>query len=75
MGQITPTAGVDINNLQPNDEVTLTADIFNYGTDAINNGNLQITIPAGMQLVSTSVHTNTQADSGANARKQTQRTH
>lgn len=67
LAQITPTAGVDINNLQPNDEVTLTADIFNYGSDAISNGNLQITIPAGMQLVSTSVHTNTQADSGANA--------
>lgn len=67
LGQITPTAGVDINNLQPNDEVTLTADIFNYGTDAINNGNLQITIPAGMQLVSTSVHTNTQTASGATA--------
>jgi len=67
LAQITPTVGVDINNLQPNDEVTLTADIFNYGSDAISNGNLQITIPAGMQLVSTSVHTNTQADSGANA--------
>ena len=67
LGQITPTAGVDINDLQPNDEVTLTADIFNYGTDAINNGNLQITIPAGMQLVSTSVHTNTQTASGATA--------
>lgn len=67
LSQITPTAGVDINNLQPNDEVTLTADIFNYGSDAISNGNLQITIPAGMQLVSTSVHTNTQAGSGANA--------
>lgn len=67
LAQITPTAGVDINNLQPNDEVTLTADIFNYGSDAISNGNLQITIPAGMQLVSTSVNTNSQTASGATA--------
>ena len=66
LAQITPTAGVDINNLQPNDEVTLTADIFNYGSDAISNGNLQITIPAGMQLVSTSVNTPTNSGATAN---------
>lgn len=61
---VTPPTGTAINNLQPNDIVTLTADIHNYGTDAVNNGKLQINIPQGMQLISAVV--NTPSNSGAN---------
>ena len=61
---VTSPTGNAINNLQPNDIVTLTADIHNYGTDAVNNGKLQINIPQGMQLISAVV--NTPSNSGAN---------
>jgi hypothetical protein len=65
--KITPAPGIDINNLQPDDEVTLTAEIYNYGTDAIKDAKLQITVPPGMQLVSASSVPQTQTGSGATA--------
>ena len=56
---------VDINNLKENDEVTFTQEIYNYGSDMIDNGKVEITIPPSMKLISYSMTQNTQSVSGA----------
>lgn len=52
---LTTSTSADIENLQPGDEVTYTLDIYNYGSDAIQNGNINITIPQGLHLDSFSM--------------------
>src|SRR5690606_39711388 len=52
---VTTSTSADIENLQPGDEVTYTLDIYNYGSDAIQNGNIDITIPQGLHLHSYSM--------------------
>lgn len=64
---LTSQTTADINNLQPNDEVTFTFDVYNYGSDFIDNAKVDIDIPHAMKLVSYSMQPNTQAASGANA--------
>lgn len=60
---VTTSTSADIENLQPGDEVTYTLDIYNYGSDAIQNGNIDITIPQGLHLHSYSmVQNNTGED-------------
>src|SRR5690606_39297644 len=55
---VTTSTSADIENLQPGDEVTYTLDIYNYGSDAIQNGNIDITIPQGLHLHSYSMDQN-----------------
>lgn len=64
---LTSQTTADINNLQPGDEVTYTFDVYNYGSDFINNAKVDIDIPNAMKLVSYSMQPNTQAASGAQA--------
>ena len=52
---VTTSTSADIENLQPGDEVTYTLDIYNYGSDAIQNGKIDITIPQGLHLDSYSM--------------------
>lgn len=60
---LTTSTSADIENLQPGDEVTYTLDIYNYGSDAIQDGNIDITIPQGLHLDSFSmVQNNTGED-------------
>lgn len=64
---LTSQTTADINNLQPGDEVTYTFDVYNYGSDVIDNGKIEVNIPPAMKLVSYSMQPNTQTASGANA--------
>ena len=41
-----------MGNLQPNDEVTMRMELFNYGNERIVNGKIDINIPNAMKLVS-----------------------
>lgn len=43
-----------MQNLKPNDEVTMNIKLFNYGNERILNGKIDIDIPNGMKLVSAS---------------------
>src|SRR5690606_9279311 len=52
---VTTSPSANIEDLQPGDEVTYTLDIYNYGSDAIQNGNIDITIPQGLHLHSYSM--------------------
>lgn len=63
---LTASTTADINNLQPGDEVTYTLDVYNYGSDIIDNGKIDVDIPNAMKVVSYSIQQNTQAASGAN---------
>ncbi|MBA5794083.1 hypothetical protein H1R17_02310 [Flavobacterium sp. xlx-214] len=62
---LTAQTTADINNLQPGDEVTYTLDVFNYGSDIIENGKIDVNIPHAMKVVSATMQQNTQAASGA----------
>ena len=64
---LTSQTTADINNLQPGDEVTYTLDVYNYGSDFIDNGKIDISIPNAMKVMSYSMQQNTQAASGATA--------
>lgn len=63
---LTAATSADINNLQPGDEVTYTLDVYNYGSDIIDNGKIDVDIPYAMKVVSYSMQQNTQTASGAN---------
>ena len=62
---LTAQTTADINNLQPGDEVTYSLDVFNYGSDIIDNGKIDVNIPHAMKVVSATMQQNTQVASGA----------
>lgn len=64
---LTSATTADINNLQPGDEVTYTFDVYNYGSDIIDNAKIDVDIPYAMKVVSYSMQQYTQAQSGATA--------